>query len=188
MNDDSWFHSRLRHRIFHPSKASVISLQSPSLLFAPERKYGLSFLSRIIVTNEWIYASNLSYVFMACKKATLPSLVLDKKCLAVKTSLRYFWSIRADPKSTASADINTCCVRSVCHSRAKWVVPTVKTFERKPRVTVLPCITRATVCQRRCNRAVTGSLCISSGHCNRTGLGTHLALVTKPRDWFCNPV
>jgi hypothetical protein len=96
--------------------------------------------------------------------------------------LCYFWLIRADPKSTASADLSTCCVRSVCRSRATCMVSTIKTFEHKPRVTVLPCITRVTVCQRRCYRAVTGSLCISVGHCNRTGLGTHLELITKPRD------
>ena len=96
--------------------------------------------------------------------------------------LCYFWLSNTYRKCTASADINSCCLLSVCPSRATCIMSTIKTIERKPRGTVLPCITVAKVCQRRRNHTVTGSLCISAGHCNQTGLGTHLQLRPKTRD------
>ena len=190
MNDDCWFNSRLRQRIFSNSKRSYslsAVTQPPICLVSganspeakrPEGEYG-HFCVESLLRISGSLPPFFSYVLMACKKDNVVFTFIRQELPCSEQFLCYFQLSNTDRKCAASADINTCCLRSVCPSRATCIVSTIKTVERKPRVTVLPCITVVRVCQRRCNRAVTGSLCISAGHCNGTGLGTHPQLITN---------
>jgi hypothetical protein len=108
---------------------------------------------------------------MAFKGTSLPLLLLDKNSLAVK-------SLCADlPKCAQIAVLNsTCYLFSACRSYGTSAVSTLQTVERKFGLLRCHVSQLSRVCQRSCNRAVTGSLCVSASHCNRTGLGTQLEL------------
>jgi len=68
---------------------------------------------------------------IACKKDNFAFTFIRQEVPCSEKFFCYFWLSKTDRKCAASADIDTCCLRSVCRSRVTCIVSTIKTIERK---------------------------------------------------------
>jgi len=81
--------------------------------------------------NEWVSTLILFICHHSVQKDSFAFTFIRQDLPCSEKFVCYFWLSNTDRKCTASADINTCCLRSVCRSRATFIVSTIKTFERK---------------------------------------------------------